>query len=225
MTMTVQINQNLDVYLTPEAEAEGEWVAGVTREKLEKSFPNLPFSGLLEIDEDELVTFLQGNLQYRARSEQLERDEAFEQLITYFLIRNKKGDFFMSQRKAKGGEARAHGAYLIGFGGHLRKEDTKGKMTEWLQREFEEEVRVENLKGIKFLGLFNNDSEEMQKVNRVHFGIVFEMTVDGSVELAEEEKFEKGRFVPLTEVLDNKDRLETWSRVIAESLWVHGLDK
>lgn len=214
----LEVNPNLEVYLTPEAEAEGEWVAGVTRKKLEESFPNLPFSGLMEIDEDQLVSFLQKNLEFRPRTEQLERDETFEQLITYFLIRNEAGEFYMSQRKAKGGEARAHGAKLIGFGGHLRREDIKGKMSEWLQREFEEEVKVEKLVGIKFLGLFNNDSEEMQRVNRVHFGIVFEMTVSGQVEMGEVDKFEAGRFVPLSEVLKNQDGLETWSRVIAESI-------
>lgn len=214
------MTNNLEFYLTPEAEAENEWVAGVRREKLESNFPQLPFSGVLEIDESQLIAFLQKNLEFRPRNEALERDETFEQLITYFILKNKKGEVFLSQRKAKGGEARAHGAYLIGFGGHLRKEDIKGTMSKWLKREFEEEIKVEKLLSIKFIGLFNDDSDEMQRVNRVHFGIVFEMQIDGDAEVMEKDKFEPGRFVPISELSGYLDKMETWSRVIVNDRYL-----
>lgn len=214
------MESKLDFFLTPEALAENEWIAGIPRKKLMSRFPELPFSGLLEINESELVDFLQDNLEFKPRSEELERDESFEQLITYFIIRNKEGKIFLSQRKAKGGEARAHGKNLIGFGGHLRKEDIKGKMSEWLEREFEAEVKVGSVESIKFLGLFNDDSDELHGVNRVHFGIVFEMIVSGEVEIVESDKFEDGRFVDPVDLFEVENNLETWSRVIVRQIYL-----
>jgi predicted NUDIX family phosphoesterase len=212
------MKHNLGRFLTPEAEAESEWVAGVTRAKLVQKFSNLPFSGIVKIGEDELVDFLQANLEFRPRTEALERDESFKQMICYFLIRNEHGEFLFSQRKSKGGEARAHGSYLFGFGGHLRKEDIKGPMSEWLSREAREEVGIQEIVNISFAGILNNDSDELQGVNRVHFGLVFVVDVKREAQLLETDKFETGRFVAATDMLPYVEKMETWSRIIWDGL-------
>ena len=65
------------------------------------------------------------------------------------------------------------------------------------------------------MGLLNDDSNP---VGSVHLGVVFEVEAAGRpVEVREQDKL-SGRFATASEVREAWDRLETWSRLVAEHL-------
>lgn len=202
----------LNTVLTPEAKAENEWVAGIQTSKL---FENGYWQGFRRVSETEALHLIEEHLEFRPRTEQLEKDASFKQVILYFLIKNGE-KYFVSTRKNKGGDTRAHGFILIGFGGHLRKGDINGRMEDWLKREFEEEVAAEKIESIQFEGLLNDDSEELGGINKVHFGLIFEIETEGQVEIKEKDKFEPGLFMTANEIRMNKQKLETWSKILAD---------
>lgn len=99
--------------LTPEAVAEDEWIAGVPRKVL---FKGKYWTGFEKADEKEMFELVSRHLDFKPRSEELEKDETFKQVIPYFLVR-RDNKFFTSKRRSKGGDARAHGFRLIVCGG------------------------------------------------------------------------------------------------------------
>ena len=210
------INQ-LNRVLTIEAEEEGEHLAGIKTEKLFKETGGY-WEGLRTIDENELYNLLNANLEFKPRTDDLEKDVNFKQIIPYFLVGDGKGNYFTATRKNFGGDKRAHGHQLIGFGGHLRKEDIEGPMSQWLTRELDEELEVQGLRSIEFLGILNDDSDELGGINKVHVGLVFVITVNGEVSIREKDKFENGGLDNLENIIKKRDRLETWSRIAADHL-------
>lgn len=204
----------LNKILTPEAEAEDEWIAGVPRKVL---FEGKYWTGFEKSNEKEMFELISKHLDFKPRSEELEKDETFKQVIPYFLVK-KGGKYFTSVRKSKGGDARAHGFRLIGFGGHLRKEDIKGEMREWLIREFEEEIKADKITNISFMGIVNDDSDAVGGIGKVHFGLVFIVDVNGDVNINEEEKFEDGTFMSPKELKEKSHEMESWSELVAAFL-------
>jgi predicted NUDIX family phosphoesterase len=203
----------LNKVLTPEAVAEDEWIAGVPRKVL---FEGEYWTGFKKVDENEMFEIVSNHLEFRPRNEEVEKDESFKQIIPYFLVR-KDNKYFTSVRKTKGGDVRMHGHRLIGFGGHLRKEDIVGKMSEWLKREFEEEIEADEIVEISFVGIVNDDSDAVSGIGRVHFGLVFVVDVEGEVSIGEEEKFEKGEFLTVEELKEKSNEMESWSELVVGS--------
>lgn len=202
----------LSTIITPEAKAENEWVAGVqTKTLFEKGY----WQGFKKISENKAFDLINNHLEFRCRTDELEKDIAFKQVIPYFLIKE-ESKYFISSRTNKSGDTRAHGFMLIGFGGHLRKKDIVGPMGNWLKREFEEEIEAEKIDKIEFLGILNDDSDELDGINKVHFGLVFVVDTKGVVEIREKDKFETGSFMTPKEIRKNKERLETWSKILAD---------
>ncbi len=63
------------------------------------------------------VAALERDGRYEPR-DRMERDPAFKQVIPYLVLRD-GARYFLMQRTAAGGDARLHGRYSIGVGGHL----------------------------------------------------------------------------------------------------------
>lgn len=202
----------LNTVITPEAKAENEWVAGVQTKIL---FENGYWQGFKKISEKEVFDLVANHLEFRCRTDKLEKDTTFKQIIPYFLIKE-ESKYYISSRTNKSGDMRAHGFMLIGFGGHLRKKDIVGPMKNWLKREFEEEIDAEKIDKIEFLGILNNDSEELGGINKVHFGLVFVVNTKGAVKIRERDKLEPGTFITPKEIRKNKEKLETWSKILAD---------
>lgn len=204
----------LNQVLSPEAAAEGEWIAGVPRAAL---FGGKFWTGFESADEQAMFDLVSKNLEFKPRTEEVEHDEMFKQIIPYFLI-EKDGKYFTSVRKSTGGDARAHGKRLIGFGGHLRAEDIKDRpIHEWLQREFEEEIVADEIKDISFIGIVNDDSDPTG-ISQVHFGLVFVIKVEGDVSIRESDKFEDGDFKSVTELTELIPEMESWSKLVTSGL-------
>ena len=144
-----------------------------------------------------------------------EEDPTLKQLIPYVVVRD-RAQVFLMERTDAGGDVRLHRKASIGVGGHLNPVDTgDAPLMVGLRREWAEELVADWDPEFRLVGLLNDDSNP---VGSVHLGVVFEVEADGRpVDVRERHKL-SGRMVPPDEVLDAWDRLETWSRLVAERL-------
>jgi len=144
-----------------------------------------------------------------------EENPAFKQLIPYVVVRDGPRVYLL-ERSAAGGDPRLHGKASIGIGGHLNPVDEgEDPLTDGLRREWSEELVADWEPEFRLVGLLNDDSNS---VGSVHLGVVFEVEAAGRpVEVREGEKL-TGRFATVAEVRAAWDRMETWSRLVADHL-------
>lgn len=144
-----------------------------------------------------------------------EVDPAFKQIIPYVVVRD--GDrVFLMERSDAGGDPRLHRKASIGVGGHLNPIDAgDDPLLGGLHREWREELATAWEPDFQLVGMLNDDSNP---VGSVHLGIVFEVDAAGrAVDVRERDKL-SGAWADRTTLLDAWDRLETWSRLVAEHL-------
>lgn len=147
-----------------------------------------------------------------------------KQPIPYVII--KKGDnFYAYERLSKGGEERLHSKLSIGWGGHQNPLNNSLStpfdevVMDNLERELEEELNIQSSsKELKFIGLINDDENE---VGEVHIGILalLELAEDATVEVREIEQL-RGFWVTAEELLEPfhiYDRLEAWSQIAVDT--------
>ena len=144
-----------------------------------------------------------------------EEDPALKQLIPYVVVRDGALVYLM-ERTAAGGDPRLHGKASIGVGGHLNPVDEgEDPLADGLRREWSEELVADWEPEFRLVGLLNDDSNP---VGSVHLGVVFEVQADGRpVEVRERDKL-TGRFATVAEVRATSERMETWSRLVADHL-------
>jgi len=148
---------------------------------------------------------------YRPRST-MEGDPSFKQLIPYLVLRD-GSRYFLMQRTRAGGDARLHGRYSIGVGGHLNPGD--GGLVGGLRREWDEELVAGFVPPFRLVALLNDDSTA---VGAVHLGAVYIADADGRpVAIRETDKL-TGDFVEPDAVDAVRDRLETWSALVFDFL-------
>lgn len=178
--------------------------------------------------------------------EQAERTPAWKQWIPYCVLRSRRGraapaslDGVFCVRRTKGqSEARLHGLWSIGLGGHVEPVDLPATPSGTaspsrgaaffeasLDRELREElVLSEGVGGApRFLGLLNDDASA---VGQVHAGLVYAWDVDGPLEHAAkavgvgEISKMKGGFTSLVEfqkLWQDPLQFETWSRFLVRA--------
>ena len=160
---------------------------------------------------DAFVAALERDGRYEPR-DRMEVDPAFKQVIPYLVLRDGER-YFLMQRTDAGGDARLHGRYSIGVGGHLNPGD--GGLLGGLRREWDEELVADFVPEFRLVALLNDDTTE---VGAVHLGAVYVADAAGRpVAIRETEKL-TGAFVPSSEVAAVADDLETWSRIAFEFL-------
>ena len=145
-----------------------------------------------------------------------EESPAFKQLIPYVVVRDGALVFLMERTDA-GGDARLHGKASIGVGGHLNPVDEgDDPLTDGLRREWAEELIADWEPEFRLVGLLNDDSNP---VGSVHLGVVFEVDAAGRPVAVREHDKLTGRFATEAEVRAARDRMETWSRLVADHLF------
>jgi len=163
-------------------------------------------------------------MSFRPRDE-MEKDPSFKQLIPYVIFRHRppaEGPRLFSYLRGKGqGERRLHSKRSVGVGGHISSEDVAGGRHEnvylaGMQRELDEEVRIEVAHELKCVGLINDDETE---VGTVHLGIVHICDVKEPLVFAREDDIADAGFVPLPQLLSRLDEFESWSRICLEALF------
>lgn len=175
------------------------------------------FTGLRRADDTTLVSLRAavrrtGVYLDRAAAED---DPSHKQLIPYVVVRDGPAVFLMHRTDA-GGDPRLHGRASIGVGGHLNPvDDGEDALLAGLRREWAEELVADWEPEFRLRGLLNDDSNP---VGSVHLGIVFEVDAAGrAVDVRERDKL-VGAFADADALAASWDRLETWSRLVAEAL-------
>ncbi|MBA2264062.1 MAG: NUDIX hydrolase [Chloroflexi bacterium] len=144
-----------------------------------------------------------------------EDDPTCKQLIPYVVVRDGTSVFLMHRTDA-GGDPRLHGKASIGVGGHLNPVDEgEDALMAGLRREWAEELETDWEPTFELVGLLNDDSNP---VGAVHLGVVFSVQANmRPVAVREHDKL-IGAFANAEEIAASWDRLETWSRLVAEAL-------
>lgn len=162
--------------------------------------------------------------QYRPRDE-MEKDPDFKQLIPYVLFQATAEDgrvsLFQYQRGRGQGERRLHSKRSIGLGGHISFEDAQPSVTdspylEGMQRELDEEVRVDTPYHQQCVGLINDDKTN---VGKVHLGIVHLCQVQRPYVYPRESEILAAGFRPLEILLQERDQFESWSQICLDTLF------
>ncbi|MCL5098279.1 MAG: hypothetical protein M1608_12280, partial [Candidatus Omnitrophica bacterium] len=139
----------------------------------------LPRSGSVSIAEDQFFNELAQLPPLWLPRAQAETDPAYKQWIPYVLLRNRSGALAAYPRQ--GSEARLHGRWSLGIGGHINPadgapaaNDANRGWRQWLwnglHREITEEFSGAAAGRTRFLGLVH---ESLSDVGRVHLGAVF----------------------------------------------------
>lgn len=197
---------------------QADRLGGVTERVLVLPRADVPggceFRGIHSADLVELRSAVARRGRYLNR-EVAEGDPGFKQLIPYVVVRDGTSVFLMHRTDA-GGDKRLHGRASIGVGGHLNPvDDGQDPLMAGLRREWAEELDADWEPAFELIGLLN---DETNAVGAVHLGVVFSVDAAGrGVTVREREKL-IGAFADPVEVAAARDRLETWSILVADAL-------
>ena len=147
-----------------------------------------------------------------------ETDPSLKQVIPYAVVVHEEMVFLL-ERRSGGGEARLHRKLSIGVGGHINPVDVSGEkiVESGLLRELSEELEFAVGFDYRPIGLINDDDSP---VGQVHIGIVYRVTVQGAAVRVRETDALEGGFVPVQSLASMLPRMESWSKLITESLFL-----
>lgn len=155
-----------------------------------------------------------------------ETDESILQVLPYVTLADKDGNVFCYQRGVAGTEARLHGAYSIGYGGHIENAPNEERsltdvIVECVVRELEEEValkvttlQVDN--ALRDATLFYDTSNP---VGKVHLCLNITLVIDPSqIGKEEEEQIQNTRLLSIDELVNSfktgEIDIESWSQIL-----------
>jgi predicted NUDIX family phosphoesterase len=178
------------------------------------------FQGLNFEPERYLSTLLsRGNNYFRPRAA-AENDPSYKQVIPYAIIAHDSRILYYVRGK-KAGEQRLVAKGSIGIGGHMN--DTDESLFAWdeeayragVEREVNEEIRIETTYDDRIVALLNDDSTE---VGRVHLGVVHLFKLDEPKVDKREAMITNLQFLTREELLGRRDSLESWSQLCLDAL-------
>lgn len=190
---------------------EAEKVMVVAREDI---FSAGIWHGINSENVDKFVRIINTKHKFLPRS-QVETDARWQQIIPFIVFEN-NGKIFLMQRKADHTDKRLANKFSLGIGGHINKSDMNGKsdVMSWAKREFEEEVDFKGHYKAKFLGLINDDTND---VGLVHLGLVIYMVGDsGDIKVRDEHK--SGELVTMAHLGKVYKNMETWGQIIYDHM-------
>jgi len=178
------------------------------------------FQGLSFEPERYLTALLaRGNNFFLPRSA-AEHDPSHKQIIPYAIIAHRDRVLHYVRGK-KAGEQRLVAKGSIGIGGHMN--DTDESLFAWdeeayragVEREVNEEVRLETTYDDRIVALLNDDSTD---VGRVHLGVVHLFRLDEPKVEKREAMITNLEFLTHDELLRRRDSLESWSQLCLDAL-------
>lgn len=164
----------------------------------------------------------------------IENRPEFKQLIPYLVLRS-QDRYAIYRRTSKGGEARLHGRYSMGFGGHIDGHDvifSEGEagrpgtvmLDETIQLTVARELAEELVNGDE---IFNSNPsatpfgyiyDDSNDVGRVHVGIVYILDAENDEIIPNEDAIAECAFVPLRHLQKRRDEMENWSQLLIDAL-------
>ena len=152
---------------------------------------------------------------------QVENNSLWQQIIPY-LVFEYGNKIFLMRRKRDHFDARLANLFSIGIGGHINREDLKGiigttgikSITGWAKREFGEEIDYRGKYTTEFVGLLNDDSND---VGKVHLGLVIRIKGD-SEQIAIRDEHKSGKLVGFDEAGRYFKKMESWSQIVYDFL-------
>jgi len=165
------------------------------------------------------------NNSFQPRS-RAENDPNFKQIIPYVVVTDGKSILHYVRGK-KAGEKRLVAKGSIGIGGHINNEDFKGEtlfniqnfgpqaFQDAVQREACEELSVEGAFDVRPVGLINDDLTE---VGQVHLGVVHVLFRAPDQVKRREQVITQMEFLPVADLKDKRDQMETWSQLCLDHL-------
>ena len=179
------------------------------------------FSGFRPFCGDALGALLDPHhMQFRPRSA-VEEDPSFKQLIPYAILQADvagQPSLFQYTRGSGQGEKRLHAKRSVGIGGHISREDAQGDdlYRSGMQRELLEEVILESDYNEELVGFIYDDTSA---VGRVHLGVVHLLKLQQPAVRARELDLVDSGFVPIAQLKQQLDSLETWSQLCLTHLF------
>lgn len=169
--------------------------------------------GLRTENLEKYIRIIYKNYKFISRSN-AEEDPSWQQIIPYLVFEN-NSKIFVMQRKGTHTDQRLANKISLGIGGHINKSDIGSKsIMQWAKREFEEEVDFDGKYITEFLGLINDDSND---VGLVHLGVVIKISGDSSsIQIRDEHK--SGKLVALQSLSKDYKNMETWSQIVYDFL-------
>ena len=149
-----------------------------------------------------------------------EMDPTHKQIIPYAIFRH-QGRYLVYTRGGSSGEKRLVARCSIGVGGHINPIDQSmdglGRTMYFnaVEREITEELVLGGTHTQTVIGLINDDATE---VGSVHLGVVHLFELSSDEVSSNEDAIQDLRFLPLDELRDSTESLETWSRICVEHL-------
>jgi len=191
--------------------------------KLETLFAQKHFDGFIPAEEFDFESIILKNFEWMDK-EKAEINPAYKQPIGYSVVYNPMSEkVFLYQRSKidkNYGEKRLQGKLSCGVGGHIEKIDTQNgnPIHESAMREIKEEVEIGGKTKMQVFGYINDDSDE---VGKVHFGIVYLVSIDCSVVKPVDSEISEGKL----ESIDNLEKkcksdvpVENWTKIVVEDL-------
>lgn len=195
---------------SPIAQKHEERVMVVARGDL---FGDGIWHGLKSENQQKYINTINSKHKFLARGD-VETDARWQQIIPYLIFEH-EGKTFLMRRKGDHTDRRLANKYSIGIGGHINKRDMNGQgLMGWAKREFAEEIEYEGSYKANFLGLINDDSND---VGLVHVGLVIQMVGDSDkIKVRDEHK--SGELVSIVQLGKVYKNMETWSQIIYDYL-------
>ena len=150
----------------------------------------------------------------------VENDPSLKQIIPYCPVLCGVSVLLLKRKKTQD-EKRLHNLYSLGIGGHINPSDgstndLNSLLENALMRELNEELLLHCEPSRRLVGLLNDDTNP---VGSVHFGLVYAITVpDRDAVAIREKELMDGVFVAAEELAEYADGMETWSRILLDSL-------
>lgn len=195
-----------------------------------------------KLSEDNLKEFFELPTALLVRPE-CETNEDFLQVLPYVVLRTESEagtdniNLLTYQRGKKGTEARLHGDYSIGFGGHIEEQPTTVKsflevVIDCARRELMEEVGLEVSSREIMDGLVRGFAfhDTTNSVGKVHLSLVIVLDVDGGTRLASGEEdqivdvVQKSAEQLRTNAEQGLIKLESWTSILLNQLYPQWFD-
>ena len=189
----------------------------------EMLFDQKHFDGFIPAKEFDFESIILENFKWMDK-EKAEINPEYKQPIGYSVVYNpisKKVFLYQRSKIDKNyAEKRLQGKWSCGVGGHIENIDIKNgnPIHESMLREIREEVEITGKKQMQVLGYINDDSDE---VGKVHFGIVYLVSIDSNVVKPLDSEISEGKLVSV-ETLKKKFKpkdfpVENWTRIAIEA--------